>query len=136
MSQTYAERAARELRSDLNESIFSMDSVAFSAHDSSEYLNDMTANVLLVRDQYFSKIPAMMSYLVQFVSCVIYSLMLNPMVALVLMVMSVIQYFVPMLYGKTINELTVIQSKESGSFTSKMKALLLGRIHSDAPRGH
>lgn len=122
----YAERAGEDLRGRLNRAIFSMNSAGFAGKDTGDYLNSMTGDVLLVRDQYYSQVSLMVCYVVQFVFCVIYSFYLNPVVALVLIGMSVIQYFSPMLFGKKINELMLVQSQMTGSFTSKAKELLLG----------
>lgn len=122
----YSERAGENLRSRLNRAIFSMNSAGFAGKDTGDYLNIMTGDVLLVRDQYYSQVSLMVCYVVQFVFCVIYSFYLNPVVAGVLIGMSVIQYFAPMLFGKKINELMLIQSQMTGSFTSKAKELLLG----------
>lgn len=124
--QTYGERAAQSVRSRLNRSIFSMDSAEFAKKDTGEYLNTLTGDVLLLRDQYYTQVPLIFSYAAQFVFCVVYSILLNPVVAAVMMVLSVIQYFVPMLFVKKINRLTVVQSQQTASFTSKAKELLLG----------
>lgn len=124
--QTYAERAAQTVRCRLNRSIFSMDSAEFAKKDTGEYLNTLTSDVLLLRDQYYTQVPLIFSYAAQFVFCVIYSILLNPVVAALMMVLSVVQYFVPMLFGKKINRLTVVQSRQTASFTSKAKELLLG----------
>lgn len=126
VTQIYAERAGESLRSHLNRAVFAMNSAGFTEKDTGDYLNIMTGDVLLVRDQYYSQMPLMVCYAVQFVFCVIYSFYLNPAVALVLIGMSVIQYFAPMFFGKKINELMLVQSQMTGSFTSKTKELLLG----------
>lgn len=122
----YAEKASQAVRGRLNRAIFSMDSAEFSRRDTGEYLNHMTGDVQLVRDQYYWQVPMLFGYVARFVFCVIYSIVLNPMVALVLMVMSVIQYVVPMLLGSRLNRYTTRQSQETASFTSKAKELLLG----------
>lgn len=96
----YAERAGERLRSHLNRAVFAMNSAGFAERDTGDYLNIMTGDVLLVRDQYYSQTPLMVCYAVQFVFCVIYSFYLNPAVALVLIGMSVIQYFAPMFFEK------------------------------------
>lgn len=126
VTQIYAERAGENLRSRLNRSIFSMDSAGFAKKDTGDYLNIINGDVLLVRDQYYAQVPLMVCYVIQFAFCVIYSFYLNPVVAAVLIIMSVVQYFAPMLFGKKINELMLAQSQMTGSFTSKTKELLLG----------
>lgn len=124
--QRYAERIAQTRRSRLNQAIFSMNSAQFAGKDTGDYLNTMTGDVLLIREQYDAQIPLLVCYISQFVFCVGYSIFLNPVVAAVLMGMSAIQYFTPMLFGKKINELMMVQSKQTASFTSKAKELLLG----------
>lgn len=126
VTQAYGERAAQALRGRLNRAIFSMDCVGFSAYDTGDYLNSLTGDVLLLRDQYYTQMPLVFGYAAQFVFCVAYSFILNPVVGVVLMVMSVVQYFVPMLFGQKLNHLTIAQSKKTASFTSKVKELLLG----------
>lgn len=124
--QCYCERNAQRLRERLNRAVFSMDSARFAEQDTGDYLNMMTADVLLVREQYDSQLPLLFCYISQFVFCVGYSLILNPVVAAVLMGMSVIQYFVPSLFGGLINRRMVVQSEQTARFTSKAKELLLG----------
>lgn len=126
MMLKYSERAGEQLRRRINRAIFSMDSARFAASDSGDYLNAMTGDVLLVQDQYYSQLPMMVCFVAQFVFCVIYSFHLNPVVAAVLTGMSAIQYFAPMMFGKKINELVMIQSQRSALFTSKAKELLFG----------
>lgn len=103
-----------------------MNSSDFAGKDTGDYLNTMTGDVLLLRDQYYTQIPVLFSYVAQFVFCVFYSFYLNMAVGALLMVMSVIQYIVPMLFGQKLNRLTVTQSQMSSFFTSKAKELLLG----------
>ncbi len=126
LTQLYAEREAADLRSRLNRAIFSMNSAGFAEKDTGDYLNLISGDVLLVRDQFYSQTPLMVCYVMQFVFCVAYSFYLNPVVAAVLTGMSVIQYFAPVLFGKKINELMLVQSQMTGSFTSKVKQMLLG----------
>lgn len=126
MTQRYADRAAQGLRRALNRSVMSMDSAAFARQDTGEYLNLMTGDVLLVRDQYYAKLPLVFCYVAQFVFCVAYSLMLNPVVGLVLMVLTVVQYVTPSLFNGAIGHRTVEQSRQTAAFTSKLKELLLG----------
>lgn len=126
MTQLYAERVSQTLRSRLNRVVFSMDCAAFTERDSGEYLNLMVGDVRIVRDQYNSQIPLLFCYVAQFVFCVAYSIFLNPVVAAIMIVMSGIQYIVPLFWGKKINKMTVVQSRESARFTSKAKELLFG----------
>ncbi len=126
VTQTYGERAAEAVRSRLNRAVFSMNSAEFAGKDTGDYLNTMTGDVLLLRDQYYTQIPVLFSYIAQFAFCVVYSFYLNMAVGALLMVMSVIQYVVPMLFGQKLNQLTVAQSETSSFFTSKAKELLLG----------
>lgn len=126
VTQVYADRAGEWLRSRLNRVIFSMNSAGFAGKDTGDYLNIINNDVLLVRDQYYSQLSIMVCYVTQFVFCVAYSFFLNPVVAAVLIAMSVIQYFAPTFFGKKINELMLVQSQMTGAFTSKAKELLLG----------
>lgn len=126
VNQICAERAAEGMRSRINRAVFSMDSAGFAKQDTGEYLNAMTGDVLLLKEQYYLRLPAMVCYVTQFIFCVAYSVYLNPVVAAVLIGMSVIQYFAPVLFGKKINELVVVQSQMSASFTTRAKELLLG----------
>lgn len=126
LTLVYGERAAKALRSRLGRAVFSMNSAGFAELDTGDYLNSMTADVLLLRDQYYTQVPLLFGYVSQFIFCVVYSIMLNPAVGAVLMLMSVIQYIVPTLFGQRINQLTVVQSQKSAGFTSKAKELLLG----------
>lgn len=125
-TQAYSERAAEAVRGRINRSIFSMNSAEFAEQDTGNYLNSLTGDVLLVREQYYSQVPLLFGYVAQFIFCVIYSLFLNPVVGLVLMVMSAVQYVVPAALGKKLNKYTIAQSKSSSAFTSKVKELLLG----------
>ena len=125
-TKTYGERAAEAMRGRLNRAIFSMNSAGFSEQDTGVYLNTLTGDVVLLNDQYYTQIPLLFGYVAQFTFCVIYSFTLNPAVGAVLMVLSVVQYIVPMLFGRMLNRLTVAQSRMSASFTSKAKELLLG----------
>lgn len=125
-TQAYGERAAQAMRSKLNRAFFSMNNAEFAKQDTGEYLNNLTGDVLLLRERYYSQLPLIFSYAAQFIFCVIYSILLNPFVAALMMVLSLVQYFVPTLFGKKINRLTVVQSQQSASFTSKAKELLLG----------
>ena len=126
VTQSYGERAAEAVRGRLDRAIVSMDSIAFAQEDTGDYLNKMTGDVLLLRDQYYTQIPLLFAYATQFAFCVVYSFYLNRTVGLLLMVMSVVQYVIPMLFGKSLNSLTVNQSKMTSAFTSKAKELLLG----------
>ena len=126
LNQVYAEKAAATLRQDINHSLLSMNVETFSMQDSGEYIHLLTADAALVRDQYYVQIPQMVGYISQFVACVLYSMTLSPVIAGVLTVMSVVQYFVPTLFGKHINVLTANQSAESARFTSKIKEIFLG----------
>lgn len=126
VTQSYGERASESLRGRLNRAIVSMDSVAFAQEDTGDYLNKMTGDVLLLRDQYYTQMPLLFAYIAQFVFCVVYSFYLNWAVGLLLMFMSVVQYIIPLLFGKKLDELTVRQSKTTSAFTSKAKELLLG----------
>ena len=124
--QVYAERAGENLRGRLNRVVFAMNSAEFAGKDTGDYLNLLSGDVLLVRDQYYSQLALLVCYVTQFVFCVAYSFFLNPVVAVVLTGMSVIQYFAPVFFGKKINELMLVQSQMTGAFTSKAKELLLG----------
>lgn len=126
MTQLYADRAAQGLRRALNRSVMSMDSATFARQDTGEYLNLMSGDVLLIRDQYYAKLPLVFCYAAQFVFCVAYSLILNPVVGLVIMALSVTQYFTPSLFNRAIGRRTVVQSRQTAAFTSKLKELLLG----------
>lgn len=126
LTQMYADRAAQADRRTLCQAILSMDSAAFAGKDTGEYLNMVSNDVLLVRDQYYAKIPLVFCYVAQFVFCVVYSLMLNPVVGGVLMALSAVQYFVPTLFAKGIDSRMVEQSRQTAVFTSKWKELLLG----------
>lgn len=126
VTQLYADRAAQADRRALSRAVFSMDSAAFAGKDTGEYLNLMTGDVLLVRDQYYANVPLVFCYVAQFVFCVIYSLMLNPVVGVVLMALSAVQYFVPTLYTGSIDRRMTEQSGQTAAFTSKLKELLLG----------
>lgn len=126
VTQLYADRAAQADRRALSRAIFSMDAAAFARQDTGEYLNLVSNDVLLVRDQYYAKLPMVFCYAAQFVFCVVYSLLLNPVVGLVLMALSVAQYFVPSFFAKGIDRRMVEQSGQTASFTSKLKELLLG----------
>ena len=126
MTQCYADRAAQKLRRALDRSVLGMDSAQFARRDTGEYLNLMTGDVLLVRDQYYAKLPLIFCYVAQFLFCVGYSLLLNPVVGLVLMALSVAQYFTPSLFNGAIGRRTVEQSRQTAAFTSKLKELLLG----------
>lgn len=126
LTQLYADRAAQADRLAVSRAVFSMDSADFAGKDTGEYLNMTTADVLLVRDQYYAKIPLVLCYVTQFLFCVVYSLMLNPVVGVVLMVLSALQYSVPALYAKHLDGRMVEQSRETAGFTSKWKELLLG----------
>ena len=126
MTQRYADRAAQRLRRALDRSVMSMDSAQFAQQDTGEYLNLMTGDVLLVRDQYYARLPMVFCYVAQFVFCVVYSLMLNPVVGLVLMALSAAQYCTPSLFNRAIGRRTVDQSSQTAAFTSKLKELLLG----------
>lgn len=122
----YAHGSAAMLRRDLMRAIFSMDEASFAERDSGEYMNRMTGDVQIVFDQYFSLLPEMLSLIVQVIACVVYAVYLDPWIALLLIVMSAVQYIVPSLYGTQINRATVVQSEENGKLTSKIKELLLG----------
>lgn len=126
LTQLYADRAAQEDRLALSRAVFSMDSADFAGKDTGEYLNMATADVLLIRDQYYAKAPLVFCYVAQFLFCVVYSLMLNPVVGVVLMALSAAQYSVPALYAKHLDRRMVQQSQETARFTSKWKELLLG----------
>lgn len=123
---SYAAKAAEHQRKTLAAAIFSMDYADFSKTDSGEYLNTITQDVNIVQEQYYLKIPAMVSYVAQFIACVAYSIYLNPVVALVLLVMSSIQFLVPHAFGERINAASVQRSERTGGFTSKLKELLFG----------
>lgn len=126
MTQTYGERAAEAVRSKLNRAIFSMNSADFADKDTGEYLNSMTGDVFLLKDQYYTQIPILFSYIAQFVFCVIYSFYLNMAIGALLMLMSIVQYVIPMLFGQKLNQLTTAQSQMTSFFISKAKELLLG----------
>lgn len=106
--------------------IFSMDNADFAGKDTGKYLNMTTADVLLIRDQYYLNVPMIFCYAAQFVFCVGYSLMLNPVVVAVLMALSAVQYSVPAVYAKHMDRRTVEQSRKTADFISKWKELLLG----------
>lgn len=126
LTHLYADRAAQADRLALSRAVFSMDNADFTAMDTGEYLNLATADVLLIRDQYYLNIPLIFCYAAQFVCCVGYSLMLNPLVGAVLMVLSAVQYSVPAVYAKNMDRRMVEQSRKTADFTSKWKELLLG----------
>lgn len=126
VTQAYAERAAEAMRSKLNRAILSMDSAEFAKQDTGDYLNSLTGDALLLHDQYYTQLPLLFGFASQFVFVVVYSMLLNPVVGAVLMIMSVVQYIVPQLFGKKLNRLTVAQSEKSASFTSKAKEILSG----------
>lgn len=126
LTQLYADRAAQADRLALSRAIFSMDSADFARKDTGEYLNMATTDVLLIRDQYYAKEPVVFCYVAQFLFCVVYSLMLNPVVGVVLMALSAVQYSVPALFAKRLDGRMVAQSRETAGFTSKWKELLLG----------
>lgn len=126
VTQTYGERAAEAIRSKLNRAVFSMNSTEFADKDTGDYLNSMTGDVLLLRDQYYTQIPLLFTYAAQFVFCAVYSFYLNMAVGALLMFMSVIQYTIPLLFGQKLNRLTILQSQMTSYFTSKAKELLLG----------
>lgn len=122
----YGERASEAVRNKLNKAIFSMNSAEFSEKDTGDYLNSMSGDVLLLCDQYYTQIPLIFGYAAQFAFCVIYSFILNPVIGIVLMFMSVIQYLGPKLFEKKLKRCTINQSEMSACFMSKAKELLLG----------
>lgn len=126
LTDVYADRQAQADRQALSRAVFSMDSAAFAGRDTGEYLNLMSGDVLLVRDQYYANVPVVFCYVAQFVFCVVYSLMLNPAVGVTLMVLSVVQYFAPTRFTRGIDRRMVEQSARTSAFTSKGKELLLG----------
>lgn len=126
LAHLYADRAAQADRLALSRAVFSMDNADFAGKDTGEYLNMVTADVLLIRDQYYLNVPLIFCYVAQFAFCVGYSLLLNPVVGAVLMVLSAVQYSVPAVYAKPLDGLMVKQSQETARFTSKWKELLLG----------
>ncbi len=122
----YANDAAARLRNDIFRSVLSMDEASFSRIDSGEYMNRLTGDVQIIYDQYFLLLPEMLSFIVQIIACIVYAVCLDPLIAGLLIIMSAVQYFVPSLFGKSINRATARQSQQNSRFTSKMKELLLG----------
>lgn len=122
----YAVKAVGSLRSKMMESIFSMNMKEFSELDSGDYINRTTTDLSLIQEQYVVQIPNIVCYVTQFFGCVAYSIYLNPVVAFVLLIMSAVQYLVPMAYGKIINNKMAVMSAENGRLTSKIKELILG----------
>ena len=126
VTQAYGEWAAGRLRERLNRAILSMDQGTFAQEDTGDYLNRMTGDTLLIRDQYLTQLPLLAAYTVQFVFCVAYAFLLNPVVGGVLTALSAAQYCIPLCFSGAMQRLTLAQSQRNAQFTSKAKELLLG----------
>jgi len=126
LAYTYCNNASMHLRNDIFKAVLSMNYSDFSKKDSGDYLNKISNDVKMINENYYIQIFSMVTFVTQFIFCVIYSIYISIAIALILSVLTILQALVPVMYGKPLNNSVLKVSKENASFLSKIKELLLG----------
>ncbi len=123
---TYSNNAAMHLRNDIFFAVLTMKYSDFTKKDSGDYLNSINNDVRMISESYYIQIFSMVTFVTQFMFCVIYSIYINVIIALILFILTVLQVLIPIVYGKPMNNAVSEVSKGNSSFISKIKELLLG----------
>ncbi len=126
LAYMYCNNAAKHLRNDIFCAVLSMNYSDFTKKDSGDYLNRISNDVRMINENYYIQIFSMVTFVTQFVFCVIYSIYINVIIAVILFALTILQALVPVVYDKPMNNAMSRVSKENSFLMSKIKELLLG----------
>ncbi len=126
LAYMYCNNAAKHLRNDIFCAVLSMNYSDFTKKDSGDYLNRISNDVRMINENYYIQIFSMVTFVTQFVFCVIYSIYINVIIAVILFALTILQALVPVVYDKPMNNAVSRVSKENSFLMSKIKELLLG----------
>ena len=113
LKNTMLMNAAKKLKSDVFSSIMSKDIPDFEKRNSASYINELTTNVNMVGDLYFSNFFALLHLSVSFLTAVIITVYFQPALLLVMFLLGALSFAVSKFTGKGID--TIAQSVSESS---------------------
>ena len=101
---------------------------SFTKKDSGEYVSLMTSQMDTLEQNYFTAIFWGSYLLIQFITACIVAFFINPVMALVALILSIPNIFLPLLFRKVLEKTTIKTVKATDTYVSKISDYLKGFV--------
>ena len=101
---------------------------SFTKKDSGEYISLMTSQMDTLEQNYFTAIFWGSYLLIQFITACIVAFFINPVMALVAIILSIPNMFLPLLFRKVLEKTTIKTIKATDTYISKISDYLKGFV--------
>lgn len=128
----FIRKTIQKLNNDLFTSILHLNFVQFHKKDSGEYLSNLSNDVKMVEDNYFTAFLVIMGEVVYFILTIAVLLWISPVTTVALIICGAILMVVPSIFSKPLQQRQNAVSSSAAGFTTKVKDWLQGYsvIHS------
>lgn len=119
-------KALLSLREEVFSSILDSDISSFNEDNSAKYISNLTNDINILEQDYFTNILEMTANIVAFIIATVAIITVNIYITIGVFLISFIPILIPILFGNKVSKLKNTYSTNLGSFTTKVKDIFSG----------